>query len=178
MESKVTPQSHKALNDIFRTHKHQAPFYASCTGNPLYFANANDPKAQAETDWGLGGLLLMEDIEGGRKKGTLSWSGLPNLYWVCSPPQFDIPSLTSTYHTPLQYHLSSTSIFARPDQTQYITYGLTRWNKQWIDPTTGICGMYATQMHPVGDAECARMNNDFEMAVYEELELVRRFLRS
>ncbi|KAF7870329.1 hypothetical protein EAF04_004075 [Stromatinia cepivora] len=32
-------------------------------------------------NWGLGGLLIEEDIEGGKKKGTLCWSGLPNLLW-------------------------------------------------------------------------------------------------
>ncbi|CCD44768.1 similar to beta-lactamase [Botrytis cinerea T4] len=30
---------------------------------------------------GLGGLLIEEDIEGSRKKDTLTWSGLPNLLW-------------------------------------------------------------------------------------------------
>ncbi|APA11716.1 hypothetical protein SS1G_05195 [Sclerotinia sclerotiorum 1980 UF-70] len=32
-------------------------------------------------NWGLGGLLIEEDIEGGKKNGTLCWSGLPNLLW-------------------------------------------------------------------------------------------------
>ncbi|KAF7952358.1 uncharacterized protein EAE97_001855 [Botrytis byssoidea] len=30
---------------------------------------------------GLGGLLIEEDVEGGKKKGTLTWSGMPNLLW-------------------------------------------------------------------------------------------------
>jgi len=33
-------------------------------------------------DWGLGGMLAMEDESSGRKKGTLFWSGKPNLFWV------------------------------------------------------------------------------------------------
>ena len=33
-------------------------------------------------DWGIGGLLIMDDIEGWRNKGTMIWSGLPNIFWV------------------------------------------------------------------------------------------------
>ncbi len=37
-------------------------------------------------DWGLGGLLTMEDVDQEgvtyRKKGCLNWSGMPNLFWV------------------------------------------------------------------------------------------------
>jgi CubicO group peptidase (beta-lactamase class C family) len=31
-------------------------------------------------DWGLGGNLIMEDLAG-RRKGTMAWSGYPNLHW-------------------------------------------------------------------------------------------------
>ena len=34
-------------------------------------------------DWGLGGLLIRDGTEGWRRKDTLVWSGLPNLFWVC-----------------------------------------------------------------------------------------------
>lgn len=33
-------------------------------------------------DYSLGGLVTEEDIEGRRRKGTLSWVGLGNLYWT------------------------------------------------------------------------------------------------
>ncbi|KAK4696536.1 hypothetical protein P7C71_g1395, partial [Lecanoromycetidae sp. Uapishka_2] len=33
------------------------------------------------TDWGIGGLLIREAIEGWRRRNTLVWSGLPNLFW-------------------------------------------------------------------------------------------------
>lgn len=36
----------------------------------------------AAWNWGLGGILNMEDVQGICKKGTLSWGGLPNLFWV------------------------------------------------------------------------------------------------
>lgn len=35
------------------------------------------------TDWGIGGLLIRDTTEGWRRKDTLVWSGLPNLFWVC-----------------------------------------------------------------------------------------------
>lgn len=34
-------------------------------------------------DFGLAGLLIMEDLEEWARKGTLTWGGLPNLTWVC-----------------------------------------------------------------------------------------------
>jgi len=37
-----------------------------------------------EVNWGLGGLLIMHDVKGKRKKGTLSWAGYPNLFWFVS----------------------------------------------------------------------------------------------
>lgn len=36
----------------------------------------------SKMDHGLGGLLDMQDVATGRKEGTLSWSGLPNLLWT------------------------------------------------------------------------------------------------
>ncbi|KAI1358476.1 beta-lactamase/transpeptidase-like protein [Xylaria arbuscula] len=32
-------------------------------------------------DWGLGGILVMEDLPSWRRRGTMSWYGWPNLYW-------------------------------------------------------------------------------------------------
>lgn len=37
-------------------------------------------------DWGLGGILTVEHDAGWRRKGTMIWSGLPNLFWVRSRP--------------------------------------------------------------------------------------------
>jgi CubicO group peptidase (beta-lactamase class C family) len=33
-------------------------------------------------DWGLGGMLALENEASGRRKDTLFWSGKPNLFWV------------------------------------------------------------------------------------------------
>jgi CubicO group peptidase (beta-lactamase class C family) len=36
-----------------------------------------------QADWGLGGCLIMEDLQGATKKGTMTWGGYPNLQWFC-----------------------------------------------------------------------------------------------
>jgi hypothetical protein len=33
-----------------------------------------------ETDWGIGGIMNVEECSG-RRKGTMSWGGYPNLLW-------------------------------------------------------------------------------------------------
>ncbi|KAF5358955.1 hypothetical protein D9758_004909 [Tetrapyrgos nigripes] len=38
-----------------------------------------------QINWGLGGMLMMENIEGKRKPGTMWWDGLPNLFWWIDP---------------------------------------------------------------------------------------------
>jgi len=36
-------------------------------------------------NFGLGGILNMEDVDGICKKGTMTWGGLPNLFWWIDP---------------------------------------------------------------------------------------------
>ncbi|KIX92079.1 uncharacterized protein Z520_12233 [Fonsecaea multimorphosa CBS 102226] len=36
-------------------------------------------------NFGLGGILNMKDVDGICKKGTMSWGGLPNLFWWIDP---------------------------------------------------------------------------------------------
>lgn len=36
-----------------------------------------------QSDWGLGGCLIMEDLPGMTRKGTMAWGGYPNLQWFC-----------------------------------------------------------------------------------------------
>ena len=38
--------------------------------------------APVRMSWGLGGMLSMDDVPGGRRAGSISWGGLPNLSWV------------------------------------------------------------------------------------------------
>ncbi|KAF2152733.1 beta-lactamase/transpeptidase-like protein [Myriangium duriaei CBS 260.36] len=71
-------------------------------------------------DWGLGGLVVLDDLPGWRNKGTLTWGGTPNLTW-------------------------------------------------WIDRTAGICGLYSSQIMPIGDAKSNEMVHAFEKDMYRRL---------
>ena len=35
-----------------------------------------------EADWGLGGLIFLQDDPGRRQKGTLNWGGMANCFWI------------------------------------------------------------------------------------------------
>lgn len=37
-----------------------------------------------QKDWGLAGLLILEDVKGSMRRGSMTWGGLPNLMWVRS----------------------------------------------------------------------------------------------
>lgn len=52
-----------------------------CAWPPLIGAFASQPEG-TKVNWGLGGMVFMQDLEYGKKKGTMSWSGLPNLLWT------------------------------------------------------------------------------------------------
>lgn len=47
--------------------------------NAIYNAVPNN----IPVDYGLGGLINTVDVPGRRSQYSLSWSGLPNCYWVC-----------------------------------------------------------------------------------------------
>ncbi|KAM0253668.1 hypothetical protein ACHAQJ_007180 [Trichoderma viride] len=68
-------------------------------------------------DHGLAGLIIAEDLPGWRHRGTMSWSGTPNLFW-------------------------------------------------WIDRDAGLCGLYASQLLPIGDAKSIEMAQFFEKEIY------------
>jgi CubicO group peptidase (beta-lactamase class C family) len=51
----------------------------SCGLNAAFIGISDNSHAY---DWGIGGMLAMDDVSSGRKKGTLFWSGKPNLFWV------------------------------------------------------------------------------------------------
>ncbi|KAJ4988663.1 Acyltransferase LovD 2 [Stagonosporopsis vannaccii] len=38
----------------------------------------------------------------------------------------------------------------------------------WVDRKTGLCGLYAGQVLPTGDAKCAALDRSFEVAMYEQ----------
>ncbi|KAF5868899.1 putative beta-lactamase family protein [Botrytis fragariae] len=77
--------------------------------------------ADTKLDHGLGGMILLEDLEGRRRKGAMYWGGLPNLSW-------------------------------------------------WADREAGVSGIYGSQLIPTGDKQTAEMFEEFEKAVYAEVE--------
>jgi CubicO group peptidase (beta-lactamase class C family) len=48
---------------------------------PYYKDAFASHKVGTKVNWGLGGMMVMQDEHTGRKRGTMSWSGLPNLLW-------------------------------------------------------------------------------------------------
>ncbi|KAF1915426.1 beta-lactamase/transpeptidase-like protein [Ampelomyces quisqualis] len=85
-------------------------------------AMGGTPK-HVEKDWGLGGILVMGDLDDGKKSGTMIWGGLPNLIW-------------------------------------------------WVDRKSGLCGLYAGQVLPPGDAKCASLTRQFEEGMYKAAQKV------
>ncbi|SLM40580.1 Beta-lactamase/transpeptidase-like [Lasallia pustulata] len=56
-------------------------------------------KIGTSVNWGLGGFLVEEDTDGGRRKGSLAWVGMPNLYWWVDR-ETDICALYATQVVP------------------------------------------------------------------------------
>lgn len=55
-----------------------------CISSPMGALFIGEWKPEkSKLDWGLGGILLMQDYEAGRrKKGTLCWGGVANTFWI------------------------------------------------------------------------------------------------
>lgn len=49
---------------------------------PAYNRVMGAMPTETRKDWGLAGLLLLDDLPGWRSKGTMWWGGAPNLSWV------------------------------------------------------------------------------------------------
>lgn len=61
-------------------------FLRSVHSNPLSYGLAGNIPVGTPVDFGFGGILNGEDIEKtGRSKGSMQWSGLPNLFWWVNP---------------------------------------------------------------------------------------------
>ncbi|TGJ81209.1 hypothetical protein E0Z10_g7573 [Xylaria hypoxylon] len=69
-------------------------------------------------NWALGGIINEGDVSGGRKAGTMTWTGLPNLAW-------------------------------------------------FVDRTSSLCGLYAMQLYPPGDAKMGELFGMFEQGIYD-----------
>ncbi|KAI1822942.1 beta-lactamase/transpeptidase-like protein [Xylaria intraflava] len=84
---------------------------------PRFNLMMGDMPVNARKDWGLGGLLILDDLQAWRRKGTMTWGGTPNLIW-------------------------------------------------WIDREAELCGLYAGQLMPRGDAKSVEMTQLFEKEIY------------
>ncbi|KAF7961246.1 hypothetical protein EAE96_000912 [Botrytis aclada] len=75
----------KAMNDkMFEgqlTELQLAAVNHICQIQEMRFTMTPSITADVKIDHGLGGMILLENLEGRRRKGTMYWSGLPNLAW-------------------------------------------------------------------------------------------------
>lgn len=60
--------------------KHYQKFRSFQDGQATNHGNM-DIESPSKVDYALGGMVAMEGVEKGRKRGTLAWGGLPNLSW-------------------------------------------------------------------------------------------------
>lgn len=67
-QPQLTPESSKALDHLM-------------AHSPMAALFIGEFKPDIPVNWGLGGILLMADDVGKRKKGTLSWGGVANCFW-------------------------------------------------------------------------------------------------
>jgi CubicO group peptidase (beta-lactamase class C family) len=73
-----------------------------------------------DVTYAIGGMVVLEDLPGRRRKGSLHWGGLLNVFF-------------------------------------------------WMDRTTGVSGIYGSQIFPAGDPTCLALLAEFEMKTYEAL---------
>ncbi|THV08209.1 beta-lactamase [Dendrothele bispora CBS 962.96] len=79
----------------------QDPKYirAFMDNNPLSYILLRGLPMSIKYNWGLGGLLMLEDAPGRRKAGSMMWGGLPNLSWWIDR-ESDLYALYSTQLVP------------------------------------------------------------------------------
>lgn len=61
--------------------------------NPWFNRMMGGMPLETQKDWGLGGLLLLDNLQGWRSSGTMTWGGTPNLTWVCFPKNELLPRI-------------------------------------------------------------------------------------
>ncbi|KAK5048593.1 hypothetical protein LTR84_005684 [Exophiala bonariae] len=77
-----------------------------------------------EVDHSLAGIINVNSLDTGRRGGSVSWGGYPNLKW-------------------------------------------------WVDRNAGLCGLYASQLHPPGDAKSVELYFRFQAEMYKRLHSTR-----
>lgn len=112
----------KMLDELFRPN--MSPLVRAGVKNVLKNETTNNiygglPKG-TDVSYAIGGMVVLEDLPGRRKKGSLHWGGLLNVFF-------------------------------------------------WIDRTTGISGIYGSQVFPAGDPKCLSLFAEFERKTYEAI---------
>ena len=126
----LTDESRKALNELLE--------------DPEANASIGDLPLGVKKDYGIGGLLLMEDLPNSQRKGTMLVGGLPNLFWV------------SNRQIPLVQGCDINSICGYADTKSL----------KWIDRSSDLCGFYASQILPVGDLQSRELKTVFQKEMY------------
>ncbi|GAW20192.1 hypothetical protein ANO14919_096890 [Xylariales sp. No.14919] len=112
--------STKGVDEFFRpclSEKARAALNAHLADEGARVAMGNI-HASVTKNWALGGIINEGDVPGGRKAGTMTWIGLPNLTW-------------------------------------------------FVDRASSLCGLYAGQLYPPGDAKVGELLGMFEQGVYD-----------
>ncbi|KAK0103623.1 hypothetical protein ONS95_005635 [Cadophora gregata] len=75
----------KEMNDeLFRpclSERSRKQFMALCTFKEINAIHGATLPMGTQLDYAPGGAICLEDIESRRRRGTMYWTGLPNLYW-------------------------------------------------------------------------------------------------
>jgi hypothetical protein len=74
----------ETIKDMFKPHLENSKDLENRHSYDLASRNAiyNAVPSSVPADFGLGGLLNMVSVPGGRAAHSLTWSGLPNCFWV------------------------------------------------------------------------------------------------
>ncbi|KAI0205348.1 beta-lactamase/transpeptidase-like protein [Astrocystis sublimbata] len=71
IDAMFSPQLNKAGREALQ----------ACSEIPAFNLAMGGMPVAAQKDYGLGGLLVMDDLPSWRRKGTMTWGGAPNLNW-------------------------------------------------------------------------------------------------
>ncbi|KAF5332016.1 hypothetical protein D9758_014591 [Tetrapyrgos nigripes] len=87
------------------------------TPYPVSYTMLHAHSPDLQWNWGFGGILITEDTAGKRKKGTLSWGGLPNLFWWIDPAS-NVYGMYATQIVPFG-DVPTTDIFSHFEEAVY-----------------------------------------------------------
>ena len=72
----LSPASRTAFNNVLFAS------YPSNENGEMNLIFTGGMTQYADLNYALGGYIVQKDVEGRRKKGSMAWGGMPNLFWV------------------------------------------------------------------------------------------------